>query len=131
LPARFAVASTISEAKEMAESNLRERMRNLERGQDAGVCPIRYKLWARGINGEYLVATTIGSYGNWHKPRMATSRSCGLLHDRRLTGLIRRDRTLLTLRLLARRARKGIRNDLGTEDVLRTEIGPAGTGPGF
>ena len=56
-----AVASTISEAKELAESDLRERMRKLERGQDAGICPIRYRLWARGVNGEYLVAATIGN----------------------------------------------------------------------
>ena len=42
----------------MAESDLGERMRKLERGQDGGSCPARYKLWARGINGEYLVATT-------------------------------------------------------------------------
>ena len=55
----IAVASTISEAKELAESDLRERMRKLERGQDAGISLVRYKLWARGVDGEYLVATTI------------------------------------------------------------------------
>jgi hypothetical protein len=54
-----AVASTISEGKELAASDMRERMRKLERGEDACICPIRYKLWARGIDGEYLVATTI------------------------------------------------------------------------
>src|SRR4051794_37809366 len=54
-----AVTSTISEAKELAESDLRERMRRLERGEDAGICPVRYKLWARGVDGEYLVAATI------------------------------------------------------------------------
>ncbi len=53
------VASTISEAKEMAESDMRERMRKLERGQDAGICPTCYKLWARGIDGEYILAATI------------------------------------------------------------------------
>ena len=54
-----AVASTISEAKEMAESDMRERMRKLERGQDAGICPAHYKLWARGVGGDYLVAAII------------------------------------------------------------------------
>ena len=32
-----AVASTINEAKELAESNLRSRMRRLERGDDPGI----------------------------------------------------------------------------------------------
>jgi hypothetical protein len=54
-----AVASTINEGKELAASDLRERMRKLERGDEAGICPTRYKLWARGIDGEYLVAATI------------------------------------------------------------------------
>ena len=56
-----AVASTISEAKEIAESDMRERMRRLEGGDDAGICPARYKLWARGVDGEYLIAATIES----------------------------------------------------------------------
>lgn len=54
-----AVASTISEAKELAESDRRERMRKLERGQDAGICPIRYKL---------------GSGGRWRVPRRGDHR---------------------------------------------------------
>ena len=56
-----AVASTIGEAKELAESDLRQRMRKLESGQDAGICPVRYKLWARGVDGDYLVAATMGN----------------------------------------------------------------------
>src|SRR4051794_40145872 len=56
-----AVASTISEAKELAESDQRERMRKFEDSKDARICPVRYTLWARGIDGEYLVATTIGT----------------------------------------------------------------------
>jgi hypothetical protein len=55
-----AVPSTISEPKELAEDDLNEQRRKLERGQDGG-CPARYKVWARGIDGEYLVATTIGN----------------------------------------------------------------------
>jgi hypothetical protein len=45
----------------MAESDLCERMRKLEQGQDAGICPAHYNLWARGVDGEYLLAATIES----------------------------------------------------------------------
>ena len=54
-----AVAATINEAKEIAESDLRGRMRSIERGEDAGLCPVRYKLWARGIDGDYRLAHEI------------------------------------------------------------------------
>ena len=54
-----AVASTINEAKEIAESDLRGRMRSIEGGEDAGIYPIRYKLWARGIDGDYRLAHKI------------------------------------------------------------------------
>ena len=54
-----AVASSINEAKEIAESDLRSRMRSIEHGDDAGLCPIRYKLWARGIDGDYRLAHEI------------------------------------------------------------------------
>ena len=53
-----AVASTISEAREMAESDMCEQMRKLERGYDAGSCPAHYKLYARGVDGDNLVAAT-------------------------------------------------------------------------
>lgn len=55
----IAVAATISEANELAESDMRGRMRRLDRGEDAGFCPTCYKLWARGVDGEYLLAATI------------------------------------------------------------------------
>ena len=51
-----AVASTINEAKEIAQSDLRSRMRRLDRGDDLGMCPYTYKLWARGIDGHYRIA---------------------------------------------------------------------------
>jgi hypothetical protein len=51
-----AVASTINEAKELAESDLRGRMRRLEHGDDPGICPYTYKVWARGIDGDYRIA---------------------------------------------------------------------------
>ena len=54
-----AVASTINEAKELAESDLRSRMRRLERGDDPGICPYTYKVWAQGIDGDYRIAYEI------------------------------------------------------------------------
>jgi hypothetical protein len=54
-----AVASTINEAKEIAESDLRGRMRSIERGAQANLCPTRYKLWARGTDGDYRLAQEI------------------------------------------------------------------------
>jgi hypothetical protein len=54
-----AVASTINEAKELAESDLRARRKRLERGDDPDLCPYMYKVWAQGIDGDYLVAFEI------------------------------------------------------------------------
>ncbi|MBZ5729457.1 MAG: hypothetical protein LAP87_31335 [Acidobacteriia bacterium] len=54
-----AVAGTINEAKEIAESDLRGRMRRLERGKDPGICPYTYKLWARGVDGSYSVGLRV------------------------------------------------------------------------
>jgi hypothetical protein len=54
-----AVANSINEAKEIVESDLRDRMRRLEGGDDPGLCPYTYKLWARGIGGGYRVAYEI------------------------------------------------------------------------
>jgi hypothetical protein len=51
-----AVASTINEAKEIAASDLRRRMRELERGGGPGICPWIYKVWAHGIDGSYRIA---------------------------------------------------------------------------
>ena len=50
------VVSTINEAKEVAKSDLRGRMRRLERGDDPGMCPYTYRLWARGVDGDYRIA---------------------------------------------------------------------------
>jgi len=54
-----AVVATINEAREIANSDLRERMRKLERGEDPGICPFTYKVWARGIGGSYRIASEI------------------------------------------------------------------------
>ncbi len=54
-----AVARTINEAKELAESDFRGRRRRLERGEDPGLCPYVYRVWAQGIDGYYLLAHEI------------------------------------------------------------------------
>ena len=54
-----AVVGTISEAREAAANDLRDRMRRLEQGEEAGLCPAVYKVWARGIDGFYRVASEI------------------------------------------------------------------------
>ncbi len=54
-----AVASSISEAKELAESDFRGRMRRLERTGGGRLCPIRYNLWAQGVDGDYIIAENI------------------------------------------------------------------------
>jgi hypothetical protein len=51
-------ASTINEAKEMAQDDLRSRQSLLEKGADPGLRPYRYKLWARGLGGVHRVAAT-------------------------------------------------------------------------
>ena len=53
------VVNSISEAREIAASDLRGRMRRLERDQDPGLCPYNYKVWAAGIEGGYLVAAEL------------------------------------------------------------------------
>lgn len=50
------VVATIGEAREIAESNLRGKMRRLERDADPGLCPYTYKVWATGIDGDYRIA---------------------------------------------------------------------------
>ena len=48
-----APVSSIAEAREIAQSNLRAKMRRLERDEDPGLCPYCYKVWAQGIEGGY------------------------------------------------------------------------------
>jgi hypothetical protein len=56
-------ASTISEPKELAASGPGRTDAQTETRRGRRHLPVRYKLWARGVDGEYLVATTIGNYG--------------------------------------------------------------------
>ena len=44
--------STIREARELAEHDLRFRSRELEKGGDP-LCPALYRVWARNDRGEY------------------------------------------------------------------------------
>ncbi len=50
---------SINEAREIAASDLRGRMRELERGSDPGLCPYVYRVWATGLQGDYLQAAEI------------------------------------------------------------------------
>lgn len=50
------VVSTISEARELAESNMRVKRERMENGEDPGLCPYVYRLWARGLEGVQTVA---------------------------------------------------------------------------
>jgi hypothetical protein len=52
------IVLTISEGREIAENDLRCRMNRLERGEDAGLCPSEYNLWARGLWGAQHIAAT-------------------------------------------------------------------------
>jgi len=54
-----AVVGTISEARDLANSDFRDRMRRLEQGEDAILCPFLYQLWARGTDGRYRLACEI------------------------------------------------------------------------
>jgi hypothetical protein len=47
--------ATIAEAREVAQSDLSHRRRDLERG-GLPLCPAVYKVWARGSDGDYKVA---------------------------------------------------------------------------
>ena len=55
----IAVIGTISEARGIAESDFRGRMRLIERDEDAGLCPTRYKVWARGMERRYILAAEL------------------------------------------------------------------------
>jgi hypothetical protein len=50
-------ASTINEAKVIATSDMRGRMRRVEQGEHP-FCPYEYDLWARSVDGDYNLAAT-------------------------------------------------------------------------
>jgi hypothetical protein len=47
-------AATIGEARELAQDDMGHRRRDLERGGNP-LCPAVYKVWARGLGGDYTV----------------------------------------------------------------------------
>ncbi len=49
----------INEGREIAQSDMRRRMRQLERGNDPSICPYYYKVWATGLDGDYRVAAEL------------------------------------------------------------------------
>jgi len=56
------VVISVNEAREIAASDMRDRMRRLERGEDdAGLCRYEFKVWAQGIDGDYRVASTVNA----------------------------------------------------------------------
>jgi hypothetical protein len=50
----IAAVSTINEAKEIAQSNMAARMRSIDRGEEIYEPPVRYRLWATGMEGRYI-----------------------------------------------------------------------------
>lgn len=57
------VVASIGEAREIAASDLKSRMRRLERDQDPGLCPYSYKVWANGTDGDYRIAIELLATG--------------------------------------------------------------------
>ena len=54
------VVASINEAREVAANDLRNRCRDLEGGGEP-MCPYEYKVWARGIDGEYKTLARISA----------------------------------------------------------------------
>lgn len=56
--APVAVVTSIAEGREIAKSDMRCRMNDLERGGTPD-CPEFYQVWAQGLEGEYRIAKKI------------------------------------------------------------------------
>jgi len=55
-----AAVTTISEAREIAASDMHRRTHDINHGEDS-MCPFRYRVWARASSGEYAIVTEIES----------------------------------------------------------------------
>ena len=55
----ISVVVSIAEGREIALSDLRRRIRLIEREEDVGLCPTRYKVFARGTEGCYILASEL------------------------------------------------------------------------
>jgi hypothetical protein len=53
------LVSTVGEGKELAQDDFRKRLRRLELGEDPGISPYEYTLWAQGSAGTYGVACVL------------------------------------------------------------------------
>jgi hypothetical protein len=42
------IASSANEAREIAQSDMRRRLRAIESNEDPGICPYEYKVWKDG-----------------------------------------------------------------------------------
>jgi hypothetical protein len=56
-----AAVVSITEAREIAACNMRAKQRRLEAGDDPGLCPYEYKVWANGVDGGYRVVGTLNA----------------------------------------------------------------------
>lgn len=56
-----AVVANIGEAREIAQRDRRSRMKRLEHGESS-LCPYAYKVWARGIDGDYRIICEINDH---------------------------------------------------------------------
>lgn len=54
-----AVVVSINEGREIATGDLAGRQKRLDADEDPGLCPYEYKVWARGLEGDYRVAKII------------------------------------------------------------------------
>lgn len=52
----LAVVATIEEAIELKADDLKRRLDRLEHDEDPGLCPYEYKVYARGMGGDYQLA---------------------------------------------------------------------------
>ena len=52
----LAVVATIEEALELKADDLKRRLDRLEHDEDPGLCPYEYKVYARGMGGDYQLA---------------------------------------------------------------------------
>jgi len=59
-----AVVGTISEARDFANSDFRDRMHRFEKAEDSVLCPFLYQVWARGTDGRYRLACEIADLLN-------------------------------------------------------------------
>ena len=52
---------SINEAREIIGTDMQRRLHALDTSEDPGLCPYEYKVWARGLGGDYRIAATISA----------------------------------------------------------------------